>query len=71
VIQPGDRINVVLDVFVEDDAYKVVMSGVLRPGQPVPPLPVGATRNIVQTRLDVPHGVRAFAIGRREDGQHE
>jgi hypothetical protein len=64
VIQSGDRIDVVLDVFVEDDAYKVVISGVLRPGQPVPSLPVGATRNIVQTWLDVRHSVSAFAIQR-------
>ncbi|MGW9031732.1 hypothetical protein ACWGQ5_48575 [Streptomyces sp. NPDC055722] len=69
MIHPGDRIDVVLDVFVEDDAYKVVMSGVLRPGQPVPLLPVGATRNIVRTWLEVPHNVRAFAIGRTEDGR--
>ncbi|MEU6324647.1 hypothetical protein [Streptomyces sp. NPDC047009] len=69
MIRPGDRIDVVLDVVVEDDAYKVVMSGVLRPGQPVPPLPVGATRNIVQTWLDVPHSVHAFAIQRTEDGR--
>jgi hypothetical protein len=59
----------VLDVFAEGDAYKVVMSGVIRPGQPVPPLPVGATRNIVQTRLEVPHRVHVFAI-ERTTGPH-
>ncbi|MGW2939512.1 hypothetical protein ACWDA7_49305 [Streptomyces sp. NPDC001156] len=53
-----------LDVFAEGDAYKVVMSGVIRPGQPVPPIPVGATRNIVQTRLEPPQRVHAFAIER-------
>ncbi|MGW1498945.1 hypothetical protein ACWCQW_10295 [Streptomyces mirabilis] len=64
----GDRLDVVLDVFVEDDAYRVVMAGVYRPGEPVPPVPHGATRNIVQTWLEVPHTVRAFALG-RESGK--
>lgn len=64
----GDRLDVVLDVFVEDDAYRVVMAGVYRPWQPVPPVPDGATRNIVQTWLEVPHTVRAFALG-RESGK--
>ncbi|MFE2469737.1 hypothetical protein [Streptomyces mirabilis] len=60
----GDRLDVVLDVFVEDDAYRVVVGGVYRPWQPVPPVPHGATRNIVQSWLEVPHQVRAFGLGR-------
>lgn len=65
----GDRLDVVLDVFVEDDAYRVVMGGVYQPGQPVPPVPDGATRNLVQTWLEVPHTVRAFALGRTTSDQ--
>ncbi|MFF0794893.1 hypothetical protein [Streptomyces spiralis] len=67
MIGPGDRVDVVLDVYADDDAYRVRMVGVFRPGQPVPPLPSGATRNVVQTFLDVTTDVRAFAMGRRTD----
>ncbi|MFF3467787.1 hypothetical protein [Streptomyces sp. NPDC002619] len=35
MIQPGDRIDVVLDVVAEDDTYRVVMSGVPRPDEPL------------------------------------
>ncbi|MET9122990.1 hypothetical protein [Streptomyces sp. NPDC004528] len=62
MILPGDRLDIVLDVFTEDDAYRVVFAGALRPGQPVPSVPAGATRNVVQTWLEVPHTVRAFAL---------
>lgn len=63
MIDSRDRVDVVLDVYAEDDAYRVRMVGVFQPGQPVPPVPAGATRNIVQTFLDVPTDVRAFALG--------
>ena len=65
MITSRDRVDVVLDVYTEDDAYRVVFAGVHRPGQPVPPAPAGATRNIVQTWFEVPHQVRAFALHRR------
>lgn len=63
MIQAGDRLDVVLDAYVDEDAYRIVMVGVFRPGQPLPPVPAGATRNIVQSWLEVPHSVRAFALG--------
>lgn len=64
MITSRDRVDVVLDVYTEDDDYRVRMVGVYQPGQPVPPIPPGATRNIVQTFLDVTTDVRAFALGR-------
>ncbi|WND33977.1 hypothetical protein RI578_06570 [Streptomyces sp. BB1-1-1] len=64
MIDSRDRVDVVLDVYVEEDAYRVRMVGVFQPGQPVPPVPAGATRNTVQTFLDVKIDVRAFALGR-------
>lgn len=69
MIGSGDRVDVVLDVYAEDDAYRVRMVGVFRPGQPVPPVPTGATRNVVQTFLDVKTDVRAFALGCPEDSR--
>lgn len=64
MIATRDRVDVVLDVYTEDDAYRVMFAGVHRPGQPVPPAPAGAIRNIVQTWFEVPHEVRAFALHR-------
>jgi hypothetical protein len=71
VIGSGDRVDVVLDVYAEDDAYRVRMVGVFRAGQPVPPTPTGATRNVVQTFLDVKTDVRAFALGRTDTASTE
>ncbi|MFE4671403.1 hypothetical protein [Streptomyces sp. NPDC056723] len=64
MLNPGDRLDIVLDAYVEDDAYRVVMVGAFRPGQQLPPVPEGATRNVVQSWLEVPHNVKAFALGR-------
>lgn len=64
MIQSRDRVDVVLDVYLEDDTYRVRMVGVFQPDQPKPPIPPGAARNIVQTFLDVKTDVRAFALGR-------
>ncbi|MEV6854734.1 hypothetical protein AB0M89_13105 [Streptomyces microflavus] len=58
-----DRIDVVLDVYSDADAYRVVMVGVFEPGQPVPPVPEGATRNVVQSFMGVPMSTRAFRLG--------
>jgi hypothetical protein len=69
VIDSRDRVDVVLDVYTEDDAYRVRMVGVYQPGQPVPPVPAGATRNVVQTFLDMTTDVRAFALGRADGSQ--
>ncbi|MFE5958907.1 hypothetical protein [Streptomyces rubiginosohelvolus] len=63
MIETRDRINVVLDVYSDADAYRVVMVGVFEPGQPVPPVPEGATRNVVQSFMGVPMGTRAFRLG--------
>ncbi|WP_432169081.1 hypothetical protein [Streptomyces sp. 1222.5] len=67
MIDSRDRIDVVLDVYTEDDAYRVRMVGVFQPDQPKPSTPQGATRNIVQTFLDVKTDVRAFGLGRAEE----
>lgn len=58
-----DRIDVVLDVYSDPDAYRVVMVGVFEPGQPLPPVPEGATRNVVQSFMGVPMNTRAFRLG--------
>ncbi|MFE9855564.1 hypothetical protein [Streptomyces sp. NPDC005780] len=58
-----DRIDVVLDVYSEPDAYRVVVVGVFEPGQPVPPAPEGATRNVVQSFMGVAMNTRAFRLG--------
>lgn len=63
MIQSNDRVDVVLDVYTEDDAYRVRMVGVFQPHQPKPPTPPGATRNVVQTFLDVKTDVQAFGLG--------
>ncbi|MEW2301953.1 hypothetical protein AB0958_18600 [Streptomyces sp. NPDC006655] len=67
MIGAGDRVDVVMDAYVEEDAYRVVMVGVFRPGQPLPAIPDGARRNVVQTWLEVPHSARVFALGRGQD----
>ncbi|MFD0032555.1 hypothetical protein ACFVJK_30660 [Streptomyces sp. NPDC127172] len=69
MIQAGDRLDVVLDAYADEDAYRVVMVGVFRPGQPLPPVPEGATRNVVQSWLEVPHSARAFAMGAGRGGE--
>ncbi|WP_262059694.1 hypothetical protein [Streptomyces sp. STR69] len=63
MITSRDRVDVVLDVYTEDDAYRVRMVGVYQSGQPIPPVPPGATRNVVQTFLDLKTDVRAFSLG--------
>ncbi|WP_369192256.1 hypothetical protein [Streptomyces sp. R08] len=40
------RVDVVLNVYTEDDAYRVRMVGVYQPGQSVPPIPPSAIRNV-------------------------
>lgn len=67
MIGSNDRVDVVLDVYSEDDAYRVRMVGVFQPDQPKPSIPQGATRNIVETFLDVKTDVRAFGLGRDRD----
>lgn len=62
---PRDRLDVVLDVYTDDDAYRVRMVGVYQPGQPIPPAE-DATRITVQTFLDVKTDVRAFGLGRAQ-----
>jgi len=63
MIETRDRIHVILDVYSDADAYRVVMVGVIEPGQPVPPVPEGATRNVVQSFMGVPMSTRAFRLG--------
>lgn len=63
MIGDRDRIDIVLDVYSEPDAYRVVMVGVFEPGRPLPPVPEGATRNVVQSFLGVPMNTRAFRLG--------
>jgi hypothetical protein len=55
-------VDVVLDVYQEAGTYRVTVVGVFEPGRPVPPVPEGATRNVVQTFMGVATNVRAFAI---------
>ena len=62
-VQPGDRLDVVLDVYVEEDSYRVVLVGVFRPGHLMPAVSDEATRNVVQTWLEQPHHARAFQLG--------
>ena len=66
MIRPGDRIDVVLDVYSDPDDYRVVMVGVFEPGEHknIPPLQPGASRNIVQTFLGMQHSFGAFRMGR-------
>ncbi|MGW0578317.1 hypothetical protein ACWD25_20630 [Streptomyces sp. NPDC002920] len=64
MINTGDRVDVVLDVYTEADAYRIRVVGVYQDGQPTPPTPPGAARNIVQTFLDQTMDVRAFGLGR-------
>ena len=69
MIQPGDRVDVVLDVYADGDEYRVVMVGVFEPDQHkgIPPLEPGASRNLVQTFLGMRHNFGAFRMGRRTD----
>lgn len=63
MIGSRDRVDVVLDVYSDGATYRVRMVGVFQPDQPKPPIPAGATRNDVQTFLDVKTDVRAFSLG--------
>ncbi|MBT2449462.1 hypothetical protein J7F03_20695 [Streptomyces sp. ISL-43] len=63
MISNGDRTDVVLDVYQEDGGYRVVMVGVFEPGAAVPPVPAGATRNVVQALMGLALNVRAFGLG--------
>jgi hypothetical protein len=63
-MQSGDRVDVVLDVFMVGDEYKVIMVGVFAPheGAPAPAPGVWMGRNRVHTFLDRPLNVRAFGL---------
>lgn len=63
MINTQDRVDVVLDVHSDPDAYRVVLVGVFEPGQPLPPVPDGATRNVVQSFMGVAMSTRAFRLG--------
>jgi hypothetical protein len=69
-VYSGDRLDVVLDVYVEEGAYRVVLVGVYRPDRSKPAPQPGATRNVVQSWLERDHHARVFqlAIGTT---QHE
>ncbi|QQM45180.1 hypothetical protein [Streptomyces liliifuscus] len=63
MIGDRDRIDIVLDVFSDPDAYRVVMVGAFEPGRELPPVPEGATRNVVQSFMGMPMNTRAFRLG--------
>lgn len=63
-MQTGDRVDVVLDVFTEDNDYRVVMVGVFTPEDhaKIPTRDPRAARNVVQTWLGTPHSFGAFRM---------
>lgn len=64
MISQGDVVQIVLDVYVDKDAYRVVTVGVFEPGSKLPDIPDGAARNVVQTWLGVKNHIPSFRLGR-------
>lgn len=64
MLQPGDRVDVVLDVFpnAEFTSFRVVLVGVFEPTEATPPAAEGAFRNRVQTWLGTPHNLSVFRM---------
>jgi hypothetical protein len=65
-IKTGSRVEVVLDVVQEGDAYRVILVGVFSPDTPEPAPTKGAVRSRVWTFYNAKMDTEAFILHHRE-----